>query len=1444
MKPNNPISYAGMFLLALLLSVSAYAQNFGSFASAVWISDCNQSNFFNTTGTGQNLIGPAGNVFQGANLGVHTQNSGTLILRGGEVKTFKNPANSNVCGVRMYYRVYPQSGTPGAFSFIDLPFFENCDVPNSQFPGGGPCQAGDQKWQRVIPNGTTVPFAPVNLTNYAPGNYFVQVYYEVTGSNSSTSLCNETSLADNGGNYFTASFSVQAPTLSSNNPTSCNGTEGSITIHGLVPGATYSVTYTDDGVPVGPFTLTANASGQIIISGLNAGLYSNFTVTINGCTTNLFTGIILSNPIFLPVFASIPPFCAGTTAPVLPTTSLNGITGTWSPATVSNTASGTYTFTPTAGQCGLQISINITVTPRTTPTFSFGTSLSICNGASVPTLPNTSTNGISGTWSPATISNTTSGTYTFTPNSNECANPTTLTVTVNPNITPTFSFGTSLTICSGGTVPTLPTTSTNGITGTWSPATVSNSSSGTYTFTPNAGQCATTTTFTVTVNPNITPTFSFGTSLTICSGGTVPTLPTTSDNGITGTWNPATVSNTASGTYTFTPTAGQCATTATFTVTVNPNITPTFSFGTSLSICEGASVPTLPNTSTNGITGTWSPATVSNTTSGTYTFTPTAGQCATTATFTVTVNPNITPTFSFGTSLTICSGGTVPTLPTTSGNGITGTWSPATVSNTASGTYTFTPTAGQCATTATFTVTVNPNVTPTFSFGTSLTICSGGTVPTLPTTSDNGITGTWNPATVSNTASGTYTFTPTAGQCATTTTFTVTVNPNITPTFSFGTSLTICSGGTVPTLPTTSTNGITGTWSPATVSNTASGTYTFTPTAGQCATIATFAVTVNPNITPTFSFGTLLTICSGGTVPTLPTTSTNGITGTWSPATVSNTTSGTYTFTPTAGQCATTTTFTVTVNPNITPTFSFGTSLTICSGGTVPTLPTTSDNGITGTWNPATVSNTASGTYTFTPTAGQCATTATFTVTVNPNITPTFSFGTSLSICEGASVPTLPNTSTNGITGTWSPATVSNTASGTYTFTPTTGQCATTATFTVTVNPILTPTFSFGTSLTICSGASVPTLPNTSTNGISGTWSPATVSNTASGTYTFTPNAGQCGTSTTFTVTVTPNTAPTFSFGTSLTICSGGTVPALPTISDNGITGTWSPATVSNTASGTYTFTPASGVCATTYTYTVTVNPVVTPAFNFNLNQSICVGGTVPTLPAASTNGVNGTWSPATVSNTASGTYTFTPTAGQCANPVTLTVQVNPVPTVTVRTDTTVNDGAIVPATLFTTTPVNTTVTLNWTNSNPAIGLTGSGTGNVPQFTATNLGNAPISGTVTVTPNINGCVGTARTYVITVRPLDKGVFVPNVFSPNNDGKNDKLLIYGNYIRQVEMRIFNQYGQEIAFINNQSQGWDGTHRGKPQPVGVYVYVLRAVMADGRTVDLKGSVTLVR
>ena len=130
----------------------------------------------------------------------------------------------------------------------------------------------------------------------------------------------------------------------------------------------------------------------------------------------------------------------------------------------------------------------------------------------------------------------------------------------------------------------------------------------------------------------------------------------------------------------------------------------------------------------------------------------------------------------------------------------------------------------------------------------------------------------------------------------------------------------------------------------------------------------------------------------------------------------------------------------------------------ICPGAPL-ILPTTSTNGVIGTWSPA-PNNTATTTYTFTPAAGVCSSGATMTVTVKTlNITPAFS--SVASICNGATLAPLPTTSTNAITGTWSPA-LNNTATTTYLFTPDSGQCAFTATTTITVKPVINANVTFG----------------------------------------------------------------------------------------------------------------------------------------------------------------------------------------------------------------------------------------------------------------------------------------------------------------------------------------------------------------------------------------------
>ncbi len=341
-----------------------------------------------------------------------------------------------------------------------------------------------------------------------------------------------------------------------------------------------------------------------------------------------------------------------------------------------------------------------------------------------------------------------------------------------------------------------------------------------------------------------------------------------------------------------------------------------------------------------------------------------------------------------------------------------------------------------------------PQVTPTF---TQLGPFCTGTNFSLPGTSNNGIDGTWSPA-INNTGTTLYTFTPTAGQCATTTTMNVVINMEVTPVH---TQIGPFCAGVDFTLLNVSDNGINGTWSPA-INNMSTTLYTFTPTAGQCATTTTMSVVITPGTTPTFT--QLGPFCSLENF-TLPNTSNNGINGSWSPA-INNMSTTLYTFTPTAGQCASTTTMNVTIIPLIAPTF---TQIGPFCAGENFTLPSVSNNGLTGTWSPA-INPNATQTYFFSPTPGQCASLVSMTVTINQPATPTFSsIGP---FCTGTNF-TLPATSNNGFSGTWSPA-FNPAMTTTYTFTPAAGQCASTTTLQVVINAL--PNATASNSGAACSG--------------------------------------------------------------------------------------------------------------------------------------------------------------------------------------------------------------------------------------------------------------------------------------------------------------------------------------------------------------------------------------
>ena len=469
-------------------------------------------------------------------------------------------------------------------------------------------------------------------------------------------------------------------------------------------------------------------------------------------------------------------------------------------------------------------------------------------------------------------------------------------------------------------------------------------------------------------------------------------------------------------------------------------------------------------------------------------------------------------------------------------------------------------------------------------------------------------------------------------------------------------------------------------------------------------------------------------------------------------------------------------------------------------------------------------------TITVTPTLNGCpGTPVTYTITVNP--TPLVNSITNITVCNGANVPASAFSSTPaGATFNWtnSNTTIGLAASGTgntpaftatntttapinstVSVTPTLNGCVgTPVTYTITVNP--TPVVNPITNITVCNGANVPASVFSSTPaGATFNW---TNSNTAIGlaasgtgntpaftatntttapitsTVSVTPTLNGCvGTPVTYTITVNPTpAAPT---AADVTICPNNT--ATLTATAPGGTYEWFDAAtggnllttgasyttpVLTTSTSYYVQTTVNGCVSPRTTVTVTVAPGL--VVDAGLDTTICYGDAATLAATPNGTGYSYSWDEngnlgfstvfnPTVTPTTTTTYYVTVTdANNCFGDDSVTVTVNPVPVVNPITDITICNGANVPASAFSSTPAG--ATFNWTNSNTAIGLAASGSGNTPAFTATNTTTAPITSTVSVTPTLNGCVGTPVTYTITVNPTPAAPTAADVtICPNN-----------------------------------------------------------------------------
>lgn len=454
------------------------------------------------------------------------------------------------------------------------------------------------------------------------------------------------------------------------------------------------------------------------------------------------------------------------------------------------------------------------------------------------------------------------------------------------------------------------------------------------------------------------------------------------------------------------------------------------------------------------------------------------------------------------------------------------------------------------------------------------------------------------------------------------------------------------------------------------------------------------------------------------------------------------------------------------------------------------------------------------------------------------------------------------------------------------------GDCGTLQeTGSITILENITPIFNpYG---PYCLDQSAGTLPLTSNNGVTGTWSPSetiSTSNPGVSNYTFTPDAGQCSPTVNLSIEVIDSDSPEFdNFGP---YCQLETADALPTTSNNGITGYWTPSNINTNIVGTnnYIFTPTSGGCTVPNTLNITI--LENPNAQASVIQEVDCNGENGEINISATGGsapYNGTGNFAVNS----GTHQFTVTDNHgCQDEVDITLvspspmigeinketdilcagdetgkihihitQGNPEYTADWGSgiqqsmsnnfmieelsvgiyDITVSDihGCTIEDRVIISQPAPLMVDYESTNISCVGNSDGSiefmVTGGIPPYMY--LFNSLSQDTsyfdmlsagdysALITDN-NGCNTHLDNIFIDENPVEC-LRIPDAFTPNDDGVNDSWIIENlDMFPFAEVRVYNRWGQLLYLNkNHNNEFWDGTFNDSFVPTGSYLFVIQ-------------------
>lgn len=567
--------------------------------------------------------------------------------------------------------------------------------------------------------------------------------------------------------------------------------------------------------------------------------------------------------------------------------------------------------------------------------------------------------------------------------------------------------------------------------------------------------------------------------------------------------------------------------------------------------------------------------------------------------------------------------------------------------------------------------------------------------------------------------------------------------------------------------------------------------------------------------------------------------------------------------------CQNTVTIPVLVHPY--PAANAGPDLSICIGDSIQLNAT---GGVTYLWSPSTAlssttisnpfANPVSNITYIVSVTDQYGCQANDTLGVTVNSLPIANAGNDAIICFGSSTQLQ---ATGGTSYSWQPTTglnnpnISNpiatlNATTTYVVNVINGNnCF--RTDTVVVFVLSQTPANAGTDQEICFGDSIQLL---ATGGVSYSWSPAAglsnpnIANPYASPITTTTysvvvtDSNNCTGTASIIVKVDP--LPIVSAGADQNICEGTTALLQAT---GGVGYLWSPNLYlnNNTLSNPICTPPDSVSYVVTVTDTngcinhdtVNVNVIFPFTAIFTGDTTVCAGDSVM-LSAFTPTAQFWHWSPATglsnpnvgtplASPSVNTTYTVVVSDGLCfADTGIISVTVYPLPFVYAGVDEVILAGE----------PVSLSAQGNPANGiytwQPTYGLSCS---NCPNPNA--LPDSTTVYIVTITDQ-NGCKF-SDSLTVFVYCNDDVMFIPNAFSPNNDGKNDVFKVRAVGLKKLNfLRIYDRWGSVIFETTDLSIGWDGTSNGKAAEAGVYIYDMEAFCSNGTLVSKHGNVTLIK